>query len=93
MFSEALAAISRFCSSAATAGHGEVNDALYFLESLASAVAMTVDLDPITRKPRKRWKSPALLSSLAMMAIEDLSNGFERHFAEISVKAHTTSRQ
>jgi hypothetical protein len=52
-----------------------VNGAMYLLEALASAVSTSIELESGTRRFLKRWRSPALLSSFAMMAIQDMARG------------------
>ncbi|HEX4810894.1 MAG TPA: DUF4365 domain-containing protein [Bryobacteraceae bacterium] len=84
-FHDVLISISAFCSRKGEDESAKVNEALYFLESLASAVAISIELEAGTRKLLKKWQSPSLLSSFAMMAIEDMASGYQSRFEELIV--------
>jgi hypothetical protein len=82
-FHELLISISAFCSENSTEAATRANEALYLLESLASAVAFSIELEAGTKRLLKKWQSPSLLSSFAMMVIEDMACGYETRFEDL----------
>jgi len=69
------------------------NEAMYLLESLASSVSTTIEIETGSRRFLKKWRSPSLLSSFAMMAIEDMAAGYWVRICQTCSGAFCTNRE
>jgi hypothetical protein len=75
-FHDVLLCISGFSSRTASERQISLaNEGMYLLESLASAVSTSIELERGTGRFLRKWRSPSLLSSFAMMVIDDMEKG------------------